>query len=431
MNTTRPIVLCLLFLIIVIHTVSPVSAGDRLEAEELFVEAQKALSKGDMERAESLLKDALAADPSFTSSIWQLAQIYEKRGMLEHARELLIRGLQQEPDATWAREKLSALEKALTQKLLRHAKSYMESGEYDQAIPKLSLYLGIRPYDPVPLLMIGRCHLALGNLETAREYLLQASERDPSNPEIGSLIDEIDRRIERGSVDHLVERASAILKEYTPERKADAVDALEAVLSADPGNAWANEKLSELRSIESVPESAPGATAAEKADGGTSKAVSGATRFLTDNLPAILASLCLAALAVLIVILLRRRPGGGTYPLSGSLALLPILDIVALLNSNLRTGRLEIKTARGGGEICFENGEIIHARWKGTDGKKAFGRIMDQKAGTYTFSCKPSGSKRTITEPLSVLLLFMNRKDESHDDLLEKGARESEKLFTS
>ena len=59
MNTTRPIVLCLLFIIVVLHTAAPVLAGDRLRAEALFVEAQKALSRGEMERAESLLKKAL------------------------------------------------------------------------------------------------------------------------------------------------------------------------------------------------------------------------------------------------------------------------------------------------------------------------------------------------------------------------------------
>jgi tetratricopeptide (TPR) repeat protein len=432
MNTTRPVALCLLFIIIALHTAAPAHAGDRLQAEKLFVEAQKALSRGEMERAESLLKEALAADPSFTSSIWQLAQIYEKKGMLEHARELLIRGLQQEPDATWAREKLAALERALTQKLLRNAQSYMESGEYDLAIPKLSLYLGIKPYDPIPLLMIGRCHLALGNLDTAKEYLLQASERDPSNRDVSSLIAEVDRRIERGSVGYLVKTASSILKDNTPDRKAEAVKALEAVLSADPENDWANEKLAELRSLEDAPEPhLAEETSAKNDENGALTALSGVKGFLTSNAFAILMILCLAALSILIVLVLRKRPAGGTYPLSGSLALVPIIDVVALLNSNLRTGQMVLKTARGSGEICFENGEIIHARWKGTDGKKAFGRIMNQRSGTYTFTNKPSGSKRTISEPLSVLLLFMNRNEESPADLLEKSARESEKLFTT
>ena len=432
MNTTRPVVLCLLSVIIILYTATSVCAGDRIQAEKLFVEAQKALSRGEIERAESLLTEALAADPSFTSSIWQLAQIYEKKGMLEHARELLIRGLQQEPDATWAREKLAALEKALTQKLLRNAQSYMESGEYDLAIPKLSLYLGIKPYDPVPLLMIGRCHLALGNLETAKEYLLQASERDPSNPDVRSLIAEVERRIERGSVSYLVKAASSILSNYTLDRKAEAIKALEAVLAADPQNAWADEKLAEIRLIEDMPETLPAgdeAPTGEKIE--VRKALSGATGFLTGNIVMVVSILCLAALVLLIVLIIRKKSTGGVHPLSGSLALIPIIDIVALLNSNLRTGRLVLKTARGSGEVCFEKGEIIHARWKGTDGKKAFGRIMDQRVGTYTFTNKPSGSKRTISESLSVLLLFMNRNEESPADLLEKGARESEKLFTT
>jgi len=432
MNITRPVVLCLLSVIIILYTAAPAHAGDRIRAEKLFVEAQKALSRGEIERAESLLTEALAADPSFTSSIWQLAQIFEKRGMLEHARELLIRGLQQEPDATWAREKLVALEKALTQKLLRNAQSYMESGEYDLAIPKLSLYLGIKPYDPVPLLMIGRCHLALGNLETAKEYLMQALERDPSNPDVGSLIAEVERRIERGSVSHLVKAASAILSNYTPDRKAEAIKALEAVLAADPQNAWAGEKLEELRSIEDAPRvEQPGEEAAREENIAVRKALSGATDLLKGNIATIVSILCLAALVVLIVFTARRKSTGGIHPMSGSLSLIPIIDIVALLNSNLRTGRLVLKTARGGGEICFDKGDIIHARWKGTDGKKAFGRIMDQRAGTYTFTNKLPGSKRTISEPLSVLLLFMNRNEESSADLLEKGARESEKLLTT
>jgi len=72
----------------------------RMRAEALFVEAQKALSRGDTEGGERLLKESLETDGSFTSAIWQLALVYESKGKLDYARELLLRGLRQEPDAS-------------------------------------------------------------------------------------------------------------------------------------------------------------------------------------------------------------------------------------------------------------------------------------------------------------------------------------------
>jgi tetratricopeptide (TPR) repeat protein len=425
MNTTRALVLSLLPLIVILVMATAAQATDRIQAEKLFVEAQKALSRGENDRAESLLKKALAEDPSFTSSIWQLAQIYEKRGSLEYARELLIRGLQQEPQATWARDKLAQLEGVLTQKLLQEATSYMKSGEYTLAIPKLSLYLGIKPYDAVPLVMIGRCHLALGNPETAKEYLDQAAERDPSNPEVSSLLAEVDKRIKRIRIKELVGDASAILSDYTPGRRDEARTALEAVLEIDPGNAWAEEKLSALTSGGSDPAAESSPEAVEGTGGGSIT-----LGLISPSVLAYISLFLLAALITLIILIARRKTDKSAHPLSGNLALVPIIDIVALLHGNLKTGRLLLQTPKGKGEICFEKGEIIHARWKGTDGKRAFNEIMEQRTGTYFYFNKLPNIKHTISEPLSVLLLSMNRNEESTDDLHERGARESEEFFT-
>ncbi|HUV35987.1 MAG TPA: tetratricopeptide repeat protein, partial [Patescibacteria group bacterium] len=185
---------CVLVALLIMQGVASGQTTTRLQAEKLFVEAQKSLSRGDTESAESLLMKALQKDSGFTSAVWQLAQIYESRGQLAHARELLLRGLTLEPEATWAREKLAQLEKALTRQLLLEAERFMSEKQYDLAIPKLSLYLGIRPYDPVPLIRLGRCHLALGNLETAKEYLTQAFERDPTDSQVTALLTEIEER---------------------------------------------------------------------------------------------------------------------------------------------------------------------------------------------------------------------------------------------
>ena len=179
-----------------------------------------------------------------------MSQIYEKRGQLEYARELLLRGLQQEPDATWARDKLKRMEKTLTGKLLAEAERFMSKGQYDRAIPKLSLYLGIKPYDPVPLVQIARCHLAMGNLDSAKEYLEQASERDPSNTDVITMLDEIARRFDQAELEQALSHARTVLASYTYETKDRAEKALSDVLALDPENSWAREKLREIAMLE-------------------------------------------------------------------------------------------------------------------------------------------------------------------------------------
>ena len=385
--------------------------SSRVEAEKLFVEAQKALSQGDNETAETLLMKALQKDSSFTSAIWQLSQIYEKRGKLEYARELLLRGLQQQPDAAWAREKLSQMERALIGKLLFEAESYMSAGEYNKAIPKLSLYLGIKPYDPTPLIRLGRCHLALGNMKSAREYLIQALERDPSNPDIAILLDEVDARLGKPSVEALVKRAQSILASYTPEKEQEARASLQAILNADPANAWAREKLGELDLlVEDVSKRDVAEEAIEKGKEALQTLKEPATKakdYLFRNLTVII----LIVVAILLVFDIRKRTSKKSYPLQGTLSLIPVLDIVSLLNSNLKTGRLVIMARDTRGEIFLEKGEIIHARWKDADGKKAFKYIMELKAGTYFFNNHLPSIRHTISEPLSLLLLSLKSLD--------------------
>lgn len=407
----------LLIVLIVLQGIAAAQTTARLDAEKLFVEAQKSLTRGDTESAESLLMKALQKDSRFTSAIWQLAQIYESRGQLAHARELILRGLTLEPEATWAREKLTQLEKVLTGKLLLEAENYMGAGKYDLAIPKLSLYLGIKPYDPVPLIRLGRCHLALGNLETAKEYLVQAFERDPTDSQVTALLTEIEERMEGGSIEALVARAREVLAAYAPERESEARAALEAVLSRKPDHVWAREKLGEIELLSAEREQDDEPVRENKNEAPPAgieqvktfrEPLSRAWRVVVDRLFMIL----LAAVVVLLVFNLKRRLDRRTYPLQGSLSLVPILDIVSLLNGNLKTGRLIITSNESRGELFFDKGEIVHARWKQFDGAKAFHAILDQASGRYVFSNRLPNIRYTISEPLSLLLLSKKSKEE-------------------
>ena len=412
-------------------------SSSRIEAERLFVEAQKSLARGDDVKAESYLMKSLKSDDSFTSAIWQLSQIYEKRGQLEYARELLLRGLQQEPDATWARDKLARMEKVLTGKLLADAERLMSSGRYDQAIPKLSLYIVIKPYDPVPLVQIARCHLAMDNLDSAKEYLVQASERDPSNTEVMSLLDEIERRSDKAEVGAALRRARAVLASYTPETKGQAEKALSDVLGLDPENTWAREKLREIALLEDEKEEQQKPPPAEEAV--TKRVARGVEAIKTLEEPtsrviSVLKSnvliVVLIVIAVLLGLNLRRRKKSRSYPLQGSLSLIPILDIVSLLNSNLKSGRLMLVSPSGRGEVFFEKGEIIHARIKSWDGKTAFHKIMALHSGRYVFNNHLPSVRHTITEPLSLLLLSMkSQKQEQKKVSGKRPTRQKEEIF--
>ena len=409
-------------------------SSSRIEAERLFVEAQKSLARGDNEKAESYLMKSLKYDDSFTSAIWQLSQIYEKRGQIEYARELLLRGLQQEPGATWARDKLTRMEKTLTIKLLADAERLMSRGQYDQAIPRLSLYLGIRPYDPVPLIQIARCHLAMDNLDSAKEYLIQASERDPSNTEVITLLDEIERRFDRAEVEAALRQARTVLASYSSGTKGQAERALSDVLALDPENTWAREKLREIALLEEDTQKlAPAEEAVAK---GVARGVE-AIKTLEEPTSRIISVLrsnvlivVLAVIAALLGLNLRRRTKSRSYPLQGSLSLIPILDIVSLLNSNLKSGRLMIVSQSGRGEVFFERGEIIHARLKSWDGKTAFHKIMTLRSGRYIFHNHLPSIRHTITEPLSLLLLSMrSQNQEQRKKPGKKPARQKEEIF--
>ena len=409
-------------------------SSSRVEAERLFVEAQKSLARGDDVKAEDYLMKALKYDNSFTSPIWQLSQIYEKRGQLEYARELLLRGLQQEPGATWARDKLTRMEKSLVGKLLAEAERLMSSGKYELAIPKLSLYLGIKPYDPVPLVQIARCHLAMNNLDSAKEYLVQAAERDPTNTEVISLLDEVERRSDRAEVEAALRRARTALAAYTPETKGHAEKVLSDVLALDPENKWAREKLREIALLEEEEQKpfpteeavargvAKGVEAIKTLEEPTSRIIS----ILRSNLLIVI----LVMIAVLLGLNLRRKSKFRSYSLQGSLSLIPILDIVSLLNANLKSGRLMIVSQSGRGEVFFEKGEIIHARLKSWDGKTAFHKIMALRSGRYTFINHLPNIRHTISEPLSLLLLSMkSRKEKKKKDPVKKPARQREEIF--
>jgi len=406
----------------------------RGKAETLFIEAQKELANGNEQSAEELLKESLKVDPSFTSAIWQLAQIYQKQGKLEFARELMLRGLKIDPGATWARGKLKEIERSLCSRLMSQASNFIGDGEYSKAIPKLSLYLGIRPGDIDALTLLARSHLAMGNLEVARGYLIDALKIDPTNNTVALLLDRVDEKINESSINAMIAKAKKLLANYSPETGEETRKILISILDKDPENNWAKEKLNELNLVieQKQREDEKKSKKSKIAEQGAviasnAKAISS---IVLDKARENLTNIILIIFSILLILNLRRKVTNRDFPLEGSLSLIPILDIISLINSNLKTGRMVIHTSRTKGEIFFEKGEIVHARWKGYDGKKAFHKLMEVKSGRFAFINHLPKIKHTINEPLSLLLLSMPSQDRSMSEPDVEEKVEAEELFT-
>jgi Tfp pilus assembly protein PilF len=402
----------------------------RVRAEALFVDAQKALSRGDYAEAERLLKESLTSDPAFTSAIWQLAQIYESRGELDYARELLIRGLKQDPGASWAREKLAQIESSLARTILAEARGYVNSGKYDLAIPRLSAYLALRPDDPAALAAMARCHFEKGNLKSARQYIERVRAIDPGNAEISSLAARMEKPSPETRLEKLLTEAQIALLDTTSAAPAKARTALEKLIEADPANSWAKERLADLDRSEGEK-----AARLEKTESKPAPAVVEEGRKAIVRSKGILATaghflfahfalVVLGAVLCVLVIDVRRRMTRRSYPLEGTITVIPILDIVSLVNGNLRTGRLIVVSSDAKGEIYFEKGEIVHARCDGLTGKIAFHKLMDIRSGRFFFHNHLPNVRRTITDPLSLLLLSMKPHEDSVMDIEESGAAE-------
>jgi DNA-binding response OmpR family regulator len=92
---------------------------------------------------------------------------------------------------------------------------------------------------------------------------------------------------------------------------------------------------------------------------------------------------------------------------SGNLTQLKLVDIIQLIEINLKTGELVIKNAKGKqvGKAFFKDGNLINAHMGLLKGEEAFYGLMDETDGVFDFFGIPVDVSQTITIPnMSVLL---------------------------
>jgi hypothetical protein len=72
--------------------------------------------------------------------------------------------------------------------------------------------------------------------------------------------------------------------------------------------------------------------------------------------------------------------------LSGNLSSLRLIDVLRILNENVKTGRLHLTNHHDSGEIYFQNGEIVHAVYQEKIGEDAIYAMLAWSTGDFIFS---------------------------------------------
>lgn len=105
--------------------------------------------------------------------------------------------------------------------------------------------------------------------------------------------------------------------------------------------------------------------------------------------------------------------------LRGNLKQLPLLDIIRMLSSGNRSGRLDIKQTGKSGEIYLERGNIVHAATGTQIGEKGVYTLMGWLEGDFIFTPDIAAPDRSIDVATEQLLLEAARQAEQWEDIKE------------
>jgi DNA-binding response OmpR family regulator len=97
-----------------------------------------------------------------------------------------------------------------------------------------------------------------------------------------------------------------------------------------------------------------------------------------------------------------------TYTLAGDFSAMSFPDLVASIEMGHRTGVLSVLSLGVGGQVFFEQGRAVHARYGNLIGAEAFYRFVWQTEGQFeltsgAFELAPHG--RTLTESATMLIM--------------------------
>lgn len=97
--------------------------------------------------------------------------------------------------------------------------------------------------------------------------------------------------------------------------------------------------------------------------------------------------------------------------LSGKLSRFRLIEIIQFLNVSGKTGELLLSNgSEAKAALFFEQGELVHVRTPGAEGRRAFEEAFCWAGGTFTFSGGVHSERRTIDIPVPSILLESQKR---------------------
>jgi len=127
---------------------------------------------------------------------------------------------------------------------------------------------------------------------------------------------------------------------------------------------------------------------------------------------------------------LGQQPGSGATGFQGSIASLPLVDLLQVWSMNQFSGLVAVTSLGRAGHLYFVHGEVVHAEAGHAEGEEAVHAILGWAGGSFEPHPNTTTLKRTIQKRMSHLLLDAHRHldEQSRDSVaprLPGPARES------
>ena len=103
--------------------------------------------------------------------------------------------------------------------------------------------------------------------------------------------------------------------------------------------------------------------------------------------------------------------------LKGNLSQLPLLDILKVLSSSGRSGRLELEHGNKSGEIYLENGDLVHAVSGSQIGEAAVYSLIGWLEGDLKFYPEAVSPEESISLTTEQMLLEAGRRADQWEDI--------------